>query len=271
MYASGCLQCTTQYVNRSNFYVRILPKRNETNDSPTTHFVGATCGDVRSMSVKRMRESTVLESVGAQEAHVYERSTMKVIEVLLSRAIFGRHSPSQRTRGAECVSTIALASLASLPAMLSADTCARSQIESDRLASSRSVSTPQSSGAARIQTSSKPRRSRLGAPIEAPPCGSMGPCPTGLTCCGDRCVGRLNDPHNCGSCNIECRGDRPHCVGGHCVARPCGARCGRPEACCGAQCCGEGQLCCQRVGGSSKAVCSEPVKGTCPVGCPQCQ
>lgn len=83
------------------------------------------------------------------------------------------------------------------------------------------------------------------------------PCmPSGTTCCDGRCVNLGNDPNNCGGCGTSCGGDTPYCAG-TCQAAPCDP-------------CEAGQICCLIMAGPWFEECTEPVDGTCPVGCPEC-
>jgi hypothetical protein len=98
-------------------------------------------------------------------------------------------------------------------------------------------------------------------------------CGPGLTCCSGQCVNANNDPHNCGGCGIVCGGATSYCEG-HCKAPPCdqdATACGT-GSCCGAQCCGEGQLCCLLERATWTSECYTPAGGatSCPVGCPAC-
>jgi len=98
-------------------------------------------------------------------------------------------------------------------------------------------------------------------------------CAMGLACCGGQCVNTGNDPFNCGGCGTRCSGATPYC-GGSCKAAPCEQEAGAcaNESCCGTQCCGPGQLCCQLEQGVWITQCHTLQNGetTCPVGCPQC-
>lgn len=79
----------------------------------------------------------------------------------------------------------------------------------------------------------------------------------GLECCEGRCVNVGNDPFNCGACGVQCEGETPFCSG------TC-----QPSAC--TETCGQGQLCCLQMAGPGSVGCADPIAGTCPVGCPQC-
>jgi hypothetical protein len=97
-------------------------------------------------------------------------------------------------------------------------------------------------------------------------CGSF-------SCCDGSCVNQDNDIDNCGGCGIRCVGDTPFCNHGTCAAPPCtlvGAACLVGETCCVDQCCGTGELCCNVHENVLRTGCYPAVKGTCPVGCPQC-
>ncbi len=94
---------------------------------------------------------------------------------------------------------------------------------------------------------------------------------SGLICCAGRCVNTGNDLKNCGACGNACEGPFPYCDNGTCGAPPCfGTACAGNTTCCGSECCGLGQICCTVNVGPSVTECSEPVDGTCPVGCPLC-
>jgi hypothetical protein len=70
-----------------------------------------------------------------------------------------------------------------------------------------------------------------------------------------------------------CQGAHPFCDGTNCATPPCSTMgCMGPEFCCGDECCAQGQLCCDvpTGGPSSGPACTDPVNGTCPVGCPLC-
>jgi|SRR6188768_782109 len=98
------------------------------------------------------------------------------------------------------------------------------------------------------------------------PCGSF-------SCCDGSCVNQDNDINNCGGCGIQCAGATAFCDHGTCGAPPCmlvGAACPVGETCCGDQCCGAGELCCNVHENILRTGCYPAVKGTCPVGCPEC-
>ncbi len=100
-------------------------------------------------------------------------------------------------------------------------------------------------------------------------CSEDGDC-GGFRCCAGRCVNVANDPHNCGGCGGTCGGEFPYCAG-KCTARPCSVDCGNDETCCGARCCGVGEICCMRTFGPSSPECIAAQHGTCPRGCPGCE
>lgn len=96
-------------------------------------------------------------------------------------------------------------------------------------------------------------------------------CQIGISCCDGECVNLANDINNCGACGVVCEGDSPYCAGSTCEVAPCtGDSCGAGETCCGSECCGAGELCCLVNQGPSVLGCFEPVNGTCPQGCPNC-
>ncbi len=100
-------------------------------------------------------------------------------------------------------------------------------------------------------------------------------CGVGLTCCSGKCINPANDVLNCGTCTHKCDGAHPFCNGGTCGMPPCtqpGPMCPGGGFCCGNQCCGAYQLCCnvQMGGPSGGPACTAPVNGSCPVGCPGC-
>ncbi len=100
----------------------------------------------------------------------------------------------------------------------------------------------------------------------ATPCGLF-------SCCDGSCVNQDNDINNCGGCGIQCAGETPFCDQGMCGAPPCtlvGAACPAGETCCVDQCCGVGELCCNVHENLLRTGCYPAVKGTCPVGCPEC-
>jgi hypothetical protein len=85
-------------------------------------------------------------------------------------------------------------------------------------------------------------------------------------------VNTTNDINNCGDCGVVCSGSTPYCSGG-CQPRPCdidGGACGTNGFCCGSQCCGEGQLCCEVEGpqsGFASCYTLDAGETTCPQGC----
>jgi hypothetical protein len=88
-------------------------------------------------------------------------------------------------------------------------------------------------------------------------------------CCGGQCANTANDPNNCGSCGVECASGT-YCDGtGKCAPPPCSATCSGGALCCGSECCGAGELCCDPQGPISQGpVCTPPdERGTCPMGC----
>ena len=93
----------------------------------------------------------------------------------------------------------------------------------------------------------------------------------GLTCCDGRCVNTGNDPDNCGACGTVCSGAASFC-NGTCTAPTCDAAtsCAAGETCCGSSCCSGEQMCCLIMQGPWSTQCTDPVDGTCPVGCPLC-
>jgi hypothetical protein len=113
-----------------------------------------------------------------------------------------------------------------------------------------------------------------GAPSDAGVCGTE--CTNaGFTCCNGTCVNLDNDIKNCGKCGTPCvGGEHPTCNAGKCGAPPCSGAgaCKAAEFCCGDACCGPNQLCCDVPGPIAVGVkCTEPVGGTCPVGCKLCK
>lgn len=106
----------------------------------------------------------------------------------------------------------------------------------------------------------------------APDCSPA--CAVGFTCCGGKCVNGNNDIKNCGQCGNACDGLHPFCNGGKCDVPPCeGTACIGTKFCCGTQCCGLDELCCEVPGPvSSGPKCQKPnEQGTCDMGCTQCQ
>ena len=92
----------------------------------------------------------------------------------------------------------------------------------------------------------------------------------GFFCCDGQCVNLANDIYNCGACGVVCQGDFPYCGMNGCEEAPCTGVDDCPDRCCGSQCCGEGELCCEVNMGPAAMGCFEAVNGTCPVGCPYC-
>jgi hypothetical protein len=98
-------------------------------------------------------------------------------------------------------------------------------------------------------------------------------CGEARECCGSECVNRANDPQNCGACGETCDASS-YCTGGRCVSRPCMAVCEGGTTCCGSDCCGSGQLCCDPQGPVDVGPrCVEPdERGSCAPGCaPLCK
>jgi len=96
----------------------------------------------------------------------------------------------------------------------------------------------------------------------------------GHSCCGSTCINLSNDILNCGTCGKICPSDKPFCDNGTCAKPPCGAgtSCGSGETCCDSACCTVGKLCCFVPGpvGPTPATCTDPIDGTCPMGCVTC-
>lgn len=98
-------------------------------------------------------------------------------------------------------------------------------------------------------------------------------CGDGRNCCDEHCVNLQNDPQNCGSCGQPCAFGE-YCVQSKCMVPACEATCETGESCCGGECCGESQLCCDPQGPVEQGPhCSDRNEyGTCPVGCaPLCK
>ena len=96
----------------------------------------------------------------------------------------------------------------------------------------------------------------------------------GFKCCSGFCVNAGNDILNCGSCGNTCAGPSPYCANGTCGSPPCntptGSMCNAGMTCCGGGCCTGTQICCTVTLGPSVTGCYEPVNGTCPTGCANC-
>jgi len=96
----------------------------------------------------------------------------------------------------------------------------------------------------------------------------------GFKCCSGFCVNSGNDILNCGTCGNTCGGAHPYCANGTCQTNwPCtlvGAACDVGSTCCGGSCCTGTQICCTVTIGPSVTGCYEPVNGTCPTGCANC-
>jgi hypothetical protein len=100
-------------------------------------------------------------------------------------------------------------------------------------------------------------------------------CGPGFECCDGACVNVANDILNCGGCGVACQGPSPFCDGSQCAPPPCEPEfvCDQGGTCCGASCCGAGEICCEINTGEQEGIgaqCVVPVNGTCPVGCPTC-
>jgi hypothetical protein len=110
--------------------------------------------------------------------------------------------------------------------------------------------------------------------------GGRVPCETdancqGFKCCGGFCVNAGNDILNCGTCGNTCTRRPPLlCRNGTCQTNcPCtlvGAACNPGSTCCGGGCCTGTQICCTVTLGPTVTGCFEPVNGTCPTGCANC-
>jgi hypothetical protein len=110
------------------------------------------------------------------------------------------------------------------------------------------------------------------SPYDAGPPGDATSCPITLSLCNGYCFNENNDIHNCGGCGTVCQGTDPYCDNGHCTTAPCdGGACSTAMFCCGSDCCTAGQLCCVVPSGAVPfPKCTDPVNGTCPVGCLGC-
>ena len=98
---------------------------------------------------------------------------------------------------------------------------------------------------------------------------------SGLVCCAGSCINKYNNPDDCGGCAVKC-GPGTYCEG-TCTPVPCadaGLGCSSGQTCCGQECCGAGQLCCQPDGPQPPLYpsCFTPTAAqpTCPPGCPLC-
>ena len=89
-------------------------------------------------------------------------------------------------------------------------------------------------------------------------------------CCNNTCVDLQRDPLNCGACGNRCPPDKPVCFlaagGASCTAPTCNKTCQAGATCCGNNCCGAGELCCNIPGpidfiGCWKPTAAEP---SCP-------
>ncbi len=108
--------------------------------------------------------------------------------------------------------------------------------------------------------------------------GGQCKCMPGYACCNGQCTYTANDPHNCGGCGVVCTGGAPFCDGnGKCVPTPCamdGGSCQSAMTCCGNECCGPNEICCEPDGPLDMGPkCQVPTGNppTCAPGCaPQC-
>jgi len=105
------------------------------------------------------------------------------------------------------------------------------------------------------------------------PCETDANC-QGFKCCAGVCINQGNDILNCGTCGNTCGGAHPYCANGSCQTNwPCtlvGAACNPGSTCCGGGCCTGTQICCTVTLGPTTTGCFEPVNGTCPTGCANC-
>jgi hypothetical protein len=108
--------------------------------------------------------------------------------------------------------------------------------------------------------------------FDARPPGDATSCTAGLSLCDGYCVNKGNDILNCGGCGTQCLDTYPYCDNGTCTTAPCtGSACGTGQFCCGTSCCSPGDLCCDVPSNlPTTPMCTTPVNGTCPVGCPVC-
>lgn len=105
--------------------------------------------------------------------------------------------------------------------------------------------------------------------------GGCGKCQRSLGCCGSTCLDLQKDPLNCGACGNRCPADRFFCDAGACKAAPCGEHgfapplCAAATTCCGRECCGSNQICCNVAGPVDTATCVTPTAAmpSCPIGC----
>src|SRR5205085_864462 len=87
-----------------------------------------------------------------------------------------------------------------------------------------------------------------------------------------QCVNPANVPTNGGGCGVRCTASTSYCRG-TCIVPPCerdSSACAGPGACCGTECCAQGQLCCDPQGPlDTSPRCFTPSTDapTCPQGC----